>query len=128
VRIFYSLILACCLLGCATKEQIDAQKLPLTRLSSAQIAKVQLAVRAVLPSADARYAFKGYRAGKNPDGTIMVCGWAVGPDNDGFISHHMYSGVLNLRGEVTDVRSQYQGANIAVRCFNKGIGLQAWQD
>lgn len=128
MRIFYALILACCLLGCATKEQIDAQKLPLTRLSPAQIATVQLAVRAVLPRADGRYSFKGYRAGKNPDGTIMVCGWAAGPDNEGFPSHHVYTGVLNPKGEFTGVRSQYQGTSISLACFIKGIGLQAWED
>jgi hypothetical protein len=128
VRIFYSLILACCLLGCATKEQIDAQKLPLTRLSPPQMATVQLAVRAVLPRSDGRYFFKGYRAGKNPDGTIMVCGWATGPDNEGFPSHHVYTGVLSLKGEFTNVRSAYQGTGISLACFIKGVGLQAWED
>jgi hypothetical protein len=127
MRIFYALILASCL-ACATTGQVHAEKLPLTRLSPAQIAKVQLAVRGVLPRADSRYSFKGYRAGKNPDGTIMVCGWAAGPSNDGFPTLHNYTGVLNRKGEFTNVRSQYFGTSIPLACFTKGVGLQAWED
>jgi hypothetical protein len=128
MRFFILLISASLLMGCATKQEIEAQKLPLVRLSPPQIATVQLAVRAVLPRADGRYSFKGYRAGKNSDGTIMVCGWATGPDNEGFPSHHVYTGVLNLKGEFTNVRSAYQGTSISLACFTKGVGLQAWED